>query len=87
LRLQSQSAIIAEAGTVGKDHIRSVRGICQPDPASKFFDIKILPASDCAPWITGRFHANSMIPVDQGGGGTPRMRDESHFGNIERNFS
>jgi len=68
LRLQSQSAIIAEVGTVRRDRICPIVGIGQPDPASKFFDSKILPASDCAPLIIWRFHANSMIPVDRGRG-------------------
>jgi len=83
LRLQSQSAIIAEAGTVSRDRIWPVVGICQRDTASKFFDIKILPASDCAPWIIWRFHANSMIPVDHGGLGYPSQAQPVHSRNIE----
>ena len=37
--------------------------------AAKFFENKLLPVSDCAPWITFRFPSNSMIPVDREGEG------------------
>ena len=37
--------------------------------AAKFFENKILPVSDCAPWITFRFPSNSMIRVDREGEG------------------
>jgi hypothetical protein len=39
----------------------------------KSFKHKILPVTYCAPKITLQNHANTMIPIDQGGGGTPRF--------------
>jgi hypothetical protein len=36
---------------------------------AKSFKHKILPASDCAPWIFGSFSAKSMIPMDRWGRG------------------
>lgn len=33
------------------------------------FEREILPACDCAPRISPQFPSNSMIPIDQGGGG------------------
>jgi len=40
---------MTEAVTVRGDRIRPVLGIFPTISTSKFFDIKILPASDCAP--------------------------------------
>jgi hypothetical protein len=62
---------MVEAVTVRRDRTRPVLGISPTLSTSKFFDIKILPASDCAPRFTFQFHANPMIPIDQGGGGYP----------------
>jgi hypothetical protein len=47
--LAFESAIIVEAVTVRGERIRPDLELCRRVPASKFFDIKILPASDCAP--------------------------------------
>jgi hypothetical protein len=44
-----QSAIITEAVTVREERMRAVLGIRRTPVAYKFFDIKILPASACAP--------------------------------------
>jgi outer membrane protein assembly factor BamD (BamD/ComL family) len=43
------------------------------DPQSdrKSFALKILPATACSSKIFSRFSANSMIPIEQGGGGVP----------------
>lgn len=40
--------------------------------ASKLFDIKILPSSDCAAYLFSRFSANCLISRDHGGRGTPK---------------
>ena len=71
---------MVEAVTVRRDRIRPVPGISPTLSTSKFFDIKILPASDCAPWFTFHFHANPMIPIDPGGeGGTPSHARAAQF--------
>ena len=50
-------------------------------PATKLFEIKILPATDCAPSIFWAFPANSMIPENRGGRGYPKSPHPSQFGN------
>jgi len=51
--------------------ISSHFGTVAESPASKFFEIKILPASDCAPRSCSIFSPNSMIPIYRGGRGVP----------------
>jgi hypothetical protein len=42
--------------------------------------VKILPVTYCRPRITSQIVANMMIPIDQGGGGTPSNKKvNSHF--------
>jgi hypothetical protein len=43
------------------------------------FVFKILPATYCSPRIFLRFSANSMIPIDRGGGGVPTSRPRFPF--------
>jgi hypothetical protein len=63
---------MVEAVTVRRDRIRPVSGLVLETTAAKFFDIKILPASDSSSRIFHTFPANVMIPIDRGGGGIPR---------------
>ena len=70
---------MVEAVTVRRDRIRPVLGFIPTLSTFKFFDIKILPASDCAPRITFQFHTNPMIPIDQGGGGYPPNTQAAPF--------
>ena len=53
------------------------------DWASKFFDIKILPVSDCAPKITLQFFANLKILKIRGGRGISIGQD-SHKSRLNR---
>ena len=71
---------MTEAVTVRRDRIRPVPGISPTLSTSKFFDIKILPASDCAPWFTFQFHAKPMIPIDQGRGVPPSAQSSPVLG-------
>ena len=45
-----------------------------PDNTRKSFIRKILPATRCSTRIFSQFPPNSMIPIDQGGGGVPAAR-------------
>jgi Bacterial SH3 domain len=45
----------------------------------KSFVDKILPATYCRPRIFPRFSSNSLIPIDQGGGGVPAARPKFSF--------
>ena len=51
------------------------------DPQSdrKSFALKILPATACSSKIFSRFSANSMIPIDRGGGGVPTSAPSFRF--------
>ena len=51
------------------------------DPQSdrKSFALKILPATACSSKIFSRFSANSMIPIEQGGGGVPTSAPSFRF--------
>ena len=57
---------MVEAVTVREDRIRPILGICPQEPAAKFFDIKILPVSYCAPRINSHFPANVKILMIEG---------------------
>jgi len=63
--------MITEAVTVRRDRIRPVLELLFQRSAAKFFDTKILPASDCAPWIKSRFSSKSMIAIYRRGEGVP----------------
>ncbi len=51
-----------------------------PETDRKSFVDKILPATHCRPRVFSRFSPNSMISIDQGGGGYPPRAPNSHFG-------
>src|SRR4029077_1766660 len=59
---------------------------CGRTLASKFFEVKILPASYCAPRSFSAFPANSMIPTYRGGGDTPTSSRSPILGTPIRGF-
>ena len=62
--------------------IKTLMELAQRDAANSFVP-KILPVTDCSPWIFSRFPPKLMIPIDRGGGGVPAPHPDSHFGNSE----
>ncbi|HTS38716.1 MAG TPA: SH3 domain-containing protein [Candidatus Solibacter sp.] len=50
-----------------------------PRRSANSFADKILPATDCNPRIKSHFPANSLIPIDRGGGGYTSQRQEFPF--------
>ena len=50
-----------------------------PDSGRNSFVFKILPATHCSPRIFSQFSPNSMIPLDQGGGGIPGSSQKFPF--------
>ena len=52
--------------------------LAQRDAANSFVP-KILPVTDCSPWISSRFPPKLMIPLDRGGGGVSRTKSRFPF--------
>jgi hypothetical protein len=59
---------------------------CGRTLASKLFEIKILPATDCAPRSFFPFPSNSMIPTYRAGRGYPDMSRSPILGTPIRGF-
>ena len=58
--------------------IKTLMELAQRDAANSFIP-KILPVTDCSPWIFSRFPPKLMIPIDRGGGGVSRTKSRFPF--------